>query len=77
MIALVSISVFFSLSVFPAKVVHQQILPAEYAHVLGDNLINLAVVVEDMDSQERVLASEEFNIASPHLTVQVHEKQRD
>ncbi|XP_038553295.1 transglutaminase 5, like isoform X3 [Micropterus salmoides] len=54
-----------------AKVVHQQILPAEYAHVLGDNLINLAVVVEDMDSQERVLASEEFNIASPHLTVQV------
>ncbi|XP_040889926.1 transglutaminase 5, like isoform X2 [Toxotes jaculatrix] len=53
------------------KVLHQQILPAQYEHVVGDNLINLAVVLEDMASHERVLASEEFNIASPQLTIQV------
>ncbi|XP_041802989.1 transglutaminase 5, like isoform X2 [Chelmon rostratus] len=54
-----------------AKVIQQQILPAQYEDVIGDNLINLAVVLEDMNSQERVLASEEFNIASPQLTIEV------
>ncbi|XP_039972459.1 transglutaminase 5, like [Xiphias gladius] len=53
------------------KVLRQQILPAQYENVVGDNLINLAVVLEDMATQERVLASEEFNIASPQLTIQV------
>ncbi|XP_073707865.1 protein-glutamine gamma-glutamyltransferase 5-like [Garra rufa] len=36
-----------------------------------DSLVNLAVVIEDVNSQERVLASEEFNIRSPTLTVQI------
>ncbi|XP_073707867.1 protein-glutamine gamma-glutamyltransferase 5-like [Garra rufa] len=36
-----------------------------------DALVNLAVVIEDVNSQERVLAAEEFNIRSPTLTVQV------
>ncbi|XP_042613502.1 protein-glutamine gamma-glutamyltransferase 5-like isoform X2 [Cyprinus carpio] len=36
-----------------------------------DSLVNLAVVIEDVESQERVLASEEFNIRSPVLTVQI------
>lgn len=69
---------FLSLSPFvcPAKVLHQQILPAQYEDVVGDDLINLAVVLEDMSSQERALASEEFNIASPQLSIQVLEKQR-
>lgn len=58
-------------SLFPVKVLRQQILPAQYENVVGDNLINLAVVLEDMATQERVLASEEFNIASPQLTIQV------
>lgn len=62
--------------VCPAKVLHQQILPTQYEDVVGDDLINLAVVLEDMASQERALASEEFNIASPQLTIQVPEKQR-
>lgn len=48
-----------------------QILPAEYEDVVGDDLINLAAVVEDMSSHERTLASEEFNIATPKLTIQV------
>uniref|UniRef100_A0A8C9WYZ8 protein-glutamine gamma-glutamyltransferase n=1 Tax=Sander lucioperca TaxID=283035 RepID=A0A8C9WYZ8_SANLU len=45
-----------------------------YERVVGDDLINLAVVLEDMASQERVLASEEFNITSSQLTIQVLEK---
>ncbi len=36
-----------------------------------DSLVNLAVVIEDVKSQERVLASEEFNIHSPSLNIQV------
>uniref|UniRef100_A0A8C1N7J9 protein-glutamine gamma-glutamyltransferase n=1 Tax=Cyprinus carpio TaxID=7962 RepID=A0A8C1N7J9_CYPCA len=36
-----------------------------------DSLVNLAVVIEDVKSQERVLATEEFNIRSPALTVQI------
>ncbi|XP_070693405.1 transglutaminase 5, like [Pempheris klunzingeri] len=54
-----------------AKVLQKQILPAEYEDVVGDDLINLAVVVEDMFNQKCVLASEEFNIASPQLTIQI------
>lgn len=57
--------------VFPVKVLQQQILPAQYEDVVGDDLINLAVVLEDVGSHERVLASEEFNIASPQLIIQV------
>ncbi|XP_074524948.1 transglutaminase 5, like [Halichoeres trimaculatus] len=52
-------------------ILHDQILPAKYEDVVGDDLINLAVVLEDLGSQERVLASEEFNIASPQLNIQV------
>lgn len=53
------------------KVIHQQILPAEYENVVGDDVINLAVVLEDLASHERVLASEEFNIASPQLAIEI------
>ncbi|RXN32479.1 glutamine gamma-glutamyltransferase [Labeo rohita] len=34
-------------------------------------LVNLAVVIEDVKSQEKVLASEEFNIRNPTLNVQI------
>ncbi|XP_071351172.1 transglutaminase 5, like [Trachinotus anak] len=56
------------------EVVRQQILPAQYEDVVGDNLINLAVVLEDMANHERFLASEEFNITSPQLTIQVSDE---
>lgn len=64
-------------SALSVKVLHQQILPAQYEDVVGDDLINLAVVLEDMASHKRFLASEEFNIISRQLTIQVFEKQRD
>ena len=66
-----------SVSLFTVKVLNQQILPAQYEDVVGDDLINLAVVLEDTVSQELCLASEEFNIASPNLLIQVIYKQRD
>lgn len=59
-------------SLSAAKVLKQQIFPSQYEDVVGDDLINLAVVLEDMASQERVLASEEFNITSSQLTIQVN-----
>ncbi|XP_051997356.1 protein-glutamine gamma-glutamyltransferase 5-like [Xyrauchen texanus] len=39
--------------------------------VREDYLVDLAVVIEDVNSQARVLASEEFNITSPALNIQV------
>ncbi|KAM8867178.1 transglutaminase 5, like isoform 1-T1 [Synchiropus picturatus] len=53
------------------KTIKKQIFPAEYEDVVGDDLINLAVVVEDTSSEDRLLASEEFNIASPELIIQI------
>ncbi|XP_056315321.1 transglutaminase 5, like [Danio aesculapii] len=53
--------------------IKQEISFNEYKlkQVLEDYLLNLAVVVEDVKSQERVLASEEFNIHSPALSIQI------
>ncbi|XP_061894293.1 transglutaminase 5, like [Entelurus aequoreus] len=53
------------------KVLKQQILPFQYEDVVGDNLVNLAAVLEDMVTQERVLAFEEFNIANPQLVIEI------
>ncbi|KAM4613330.1 transglutaminase 5, like [Polymixia lowei] len=53
------------------KVMRHQISPAQYEGVVGDDLVNLAVVMEDEASQERVLATDEFNISSPELTIQI------
>lgn len=55
-----------------AKVIQRHILPAQYEDVVGDGLINLAVVLEDVATQERVLASQEFNITSSQLIIQVN-----
>uniref|UniRef100_H3CNN9 protein-glutamine gamma-glutamyltransferase n=1 Tax=Tetraodon nigroviridis TaxID=99883 RepID=H3CNN9_TETNG len=53
------------------RVIKQHILPAQYEDVVGDGLINLAVVLEDMATQERALASEEFNVTSSQLIIEV------
>lgn len=39
--------------------------------VMEDHLVNLAVVIADVESEERVLASEEFHIKSPALKIHV------
>ncbi|XP_037346809.2 transglutaminase 5, like [Pungitius pungitius] len=56
------------------KLIPQQIPPALSQRVGGDDLINLAVVLVDSSSHERVLASEEFNVAGPLLSIQVEDE---
>ncbi|XP_053301697.1 transglutaminase 5, like [Pleuronectes platessa] len=56
------------------KTLTHQILPAQYEDVVGDNVINLAVVLEDRASDKRVLATEEFNISSPQLNIQISDE---
>ncbi|KAJ3602848.1 hypothetical protein NHX12_030593 [Muraenolepis orangiensis] len=56
------------------KVVHHQISPAQYEDVVGEDLVNLAVVLEDLSNQQRVLATEEFNIESPQLHIEITDK---
>uniref|UniRef100_A0A3Q2YED2 protein-glutamine gamma-glutamyltransferase n=1 Tax=Hippocampus comes TaxID=109280 RepID=A0A3Q2YED2_HIPCM len=53
------------------KVLKQQIHPGQYEDVVGDDLVNLAAVLEDMATHERVLAFEEFNVATPELVIQI------
>ncbi|XP_051931082.1 transglutaminase 5, like isoform X2 [Hippocampus zosterae] len=53
------------------KVLKQQIYPGQYEDVVGDDLVNLAAVLEDMATHERVLAFEEFNVAIPELVIQI------
>lgn len=58
------------------QIPHQ--IPYEVCRALiGDNLVNLAVVVQDEGSQDRVLAYEEFNIGTPEIDIQVRCLYRD
>ncbi|XP_062401583.1 transglutaminase 5, like isoform X2 [Sardina pilchardus] len=43
--------------------------------LIGENLVNLAVVIEDEGSQDRVLAYDEFNIGSPEILIEVPDEQ--
>uniref|UniRef100_A0A672N643 protein-glutamine gamma-glutamyltransferase n=1 Tax=Sinocyclocheilus grahami TaxID=75366 RepID=A0A672N643_SINGR len=58
----------------PAVTIQHEISFKDYmlTEAAEDSLVNLAVVIEDVKSQERVLASEEFNIRSPSLNIQVY-----
>uniref|UniRef100_A0A4W5MCN9 Uncharacterized protein n=1 Tax=Hucho hucho TaxID=62062 RepID=A0A4W5MCN9_9TELE len=47
-----------------AKAIHHQIGHAQCESLKREDLVNLAVVMEDESTQERVLASEEFNITN-------------
>ncbi|XP_048056100.1 transglutaminase 5, like [Megalobrama amblycephala] len=63
------------LEIGPRKTVtvQHEIIFKEYMQkeIMEDYLVNLAVVIEDVKSQERVLVSEEFNICSPALNIQI------
>ncbi|KAL0977882.1 hypothetical protein UPYG_G00162620 [Umbra pygmaea] len=54
-----------------ATVIPYKIGLAQDGPLVGDLLVNLAVVIEDVSTQERLLVSEEFNIASTRLTLKV------
>ncbi|KAA0713280.1 Protein-glutamine gamma-glutamyltransferase 5 [Triplophysa tibetana] len=50
-----------------------EILPSDLAfkEVSEEHLVNLAVVIEDVKTQKRTMASQEFNIISPTLTIEI------
>ncbi|XP_071767269.2 protein-glutamine gamma-glutamyltransferase 2-like [Centroberyx gerrardi] len=51
---------------------HHAIPPSEYESVLaGEDIVNVAVVIKDVRTKERVLATEEFNIISPQITIEL------
>lgn len=53
---------------------HHTIPPSEYESVLaGDDIANVAVVIKDVRTKERVLAAKEFNISSPQITIEVQQ----
>lgn len=51
---------------------HHTILPSEYESVLaGDDIVNVAVVIKDVMTKERVLAAQEISMSAPPITIQV------
>ncbi|XP_076597691.1 protein-glutamine gamma-glutamyltransferase 2-like [Chaetodon auriga] len=46
--------------------------PSEYESILvGDDIVNVAVVIKDVRTKERVLAAQEFSIRSPQITIEI------
>ncbi|XP_067096222.1 protein-glutamine gamma-glutamyltransferase 5-like isoform X1 [Osmerus mordax] len=55
-----------------AVMVRHQIPSSDYEPVLlGHGFLNLAVVLKDEQTQERVIATEEFNMTSPQISIEV------
>ncbi|XP_068589270.1 protein-glutamine gamma-glutamyltransferase 5-like [Cebidichthys violaceus] len=51
---------------------HHTIPPSEYESVLaGDDIVNVAVVINDVRTEERFLATQEFNISLPQITIEI------
>lgn len=51
---------------------YHAILPSEYKSALaGDDIVNVAVVIKDVRTKERVLAAQEFSLSSPQITIEV------
>ncbi|XP_028439713.1 protein-glutamine gamma-glutamyltransferase 5 [Perca flavescens] len=51
---------------------HHTILPSEYESVLAaDDIVNMAVVIKDVRTEERALAMQEFNLRSLKITIEI------
>ncbi|KAG7283484.1 hypothetical protein CRUP_035277, partial [Coryphaenoides rupestris] len=51
---------------------HHSISPLDYESLVTcTDIVNVAVVIKDTRTKERVLATEEFNLTSPHISIQV------
>uniref|UniRef100_A0A3B4ZQM6 Protein-glutamine gamma-glutamyltransferase 5-like n=1 Tax=Stegastes partitus TaxID=144197 RepID=A0A3B4ZQM6_9TELE len=51
---------------------HHIIPHCDYESVLaGEDIVNVAVVIKDMRTKERVLAAQEFSISSPWITIEI------
>ncbi|MBN3322620.1 TGM2 glutamyltransferase, partial [Atractosteus spatula] len=61
---------------FEVKTISHQIPYSLYGkELVGHNLMNLAVVIEDEETKECVLASEEINISSPTISIELANEQ--
>lgn len=49
---------------------YHTIPPSEYESA-GDDIVNVAVVIKDVRTEERVLAAQEFSLSSPQITIEV------
>ncbi|XP_061624140.1 protein-glutamine gamma-glutamyltransferase E-like [Phyllopteryx taeniolatus] len=48
------------------------IAPSEYeAFLAGDDIVKVAVVIKDLKTKERVLATQDFNLSSPKISIEV------
>uniref|UniRef100_A0A4W6CMY1 protein-glutamine gamma-glutamyltransferase n=1 Tax=Lates calcarifer TaxID=8187 RepID=A0A4W6CMY1_LATCA len=46
--------------------------PSDYESVMADDdIVNLAVVIKDVRTEERVLDTKDFNISSPQITIEI------
>ncbi|KAG8002897.1 Protein-glutamine gamma-glutamyltransferase 2 [Nibea albiflora] len=55
-----------------ALTLQHTILPSQYESVLaGDDIVNVAVVIKDASTKERVLAAQEFSISSPKISIEI------
>ena len=53
------------------KVLRHHIGAYQYEGLVGEDLVNLAVVLKDQASSQTFLASEEINVPSAELSIQV------
>ncbi|XP_062315960.1 transglutaminase 5, like isoform X1 [Osmerus eperlanus] len=56
------------------KVLHHNISASQYEGLVGEDLVNLAVVLKDQASFQTFLASEEINVPSPELSIRVSDE---
>ncbi|XP_072306329.1 protein-glutamine gamma-glutamyltransferase 5-like [Eucyclogobius newberryi] len=62
------------LEILPGQVltIHHSIPAAQYkSQMVHDDIVNVAVVIKDTKSKERVLAAQEFNICSHEISIEV------
>nr|XP_046253906.1 protein-glutamine gamma-glutamyltransferase 2-like isoform X2 [Scatophagus argus] len=51
---------------------YHTISPSEYESVLAcDDIVNMAVVIKDVRTKERVLAAQEFNLSTPQIIIEI------
>lgn len=67
------ITIFHITCALPAALKLRHSIPASaYESVLaGDDIVNVAAVIEDVATKERVLSSQEFSLSSPQITIEV------
>ncbi|XP_061528444.1 protein-glutamine gamma-glutamyltransferase 5-like isoform X2 [Phycodurus eques] len=61
-----------SIQPFQVLTRRHSIAPSEYeAFLAGDDIVTVAVVIKDLKTKERVLATQDFNLSSPKISIEV------